>query len=134
MLSILFTFLYIDKNAKTYYKKHVSTFFLKLVYMYVQAQGECCFSWVNTTLLEAWIIRSIAGQHDSSDLCHFVHTVTSTDILNDKKREKIQVKGHLEKIFSSFCSSVIMSAYSSIFTHFVHLLQNLFAATLFNLH
>ena len=31
-----------------------------------------CFSWVNTTPSEAWIILGIAGQHDSSDLCHFV--------------------------------------------------------------
>lgn len=32
----------------------------------------CVFSWVNTILLKAWIILSMAWQHDSSDPCHFV--------------------------------------------------------------
>lgn len=34
--------------------------------------SELLFFFVNSTLLEEWIILNIAGQHDSSDLCHFV--------------------------------------------------------------
>lgn len=39
---------------------------------YMCRLNACCFSWVNSALLEAWIILSIAEQHDSSDLYHFV--------------------------------------------------------------